>query len=240
MLALKSAESTSANAVPWPILSQGTSRGSSDPLYCISTVREYEPKKPIYFEGDDADRVFEVIEGVVKLYKLTPDGRCQVTGFLYPGQLFGLENDGCYVQTAEAVTAAKLCQYPRTRFERVTDEHPSVRSRLLAIMSSELVAAQDQLLLLGRKSATEKLASFLIRLSEDADQRGHNPEKIYIPMTRNEIGDYLGLTTETVSRIFGRLRDHGVVQASGSKHIAILDLDRLTDIAESEDPYGAF
>jgi CRP/FNR family transcriptional regulator len=217
MLALKSAESTPANAVPWPTLGQSTSQGSSDPLYCISRVQEYYPKKQIHFEGDDADHVFEVIEGLVKLYKLTPDGRCQVTGFLYPGQLFGLAYDGCYVHTAEAITAAKICQYPRARFESITDEHP-----------------------VGRKSATEKLASFLLRLSEDAEQRGQDPEKIYIPMSRNEIGDYLGLTTETVSRILGRLKDHGVVEAFGSKHIVILDLDRLTDLAESEEPYGAF
>lgn len=240
MLALKFAESTPANDVPWPTLGQSTSQGSSDPLYCISRVQEYYPKKQIHFEGDDADHVFEVIEGLVKLYKLTPDGRCQVTGFLYPGQLFGLAYDGCYVHTAEAITAAKICQYPRARFESITDEHPAVRSRLLAIMSNELVAAQDRMLLLGRKSATEKLASFLLRLSEDAEQRGQDPEKIYIPMSRNEIGDYLGLTTETVSRILGRLKDHGVVEAFGSKHIVILDLDRLTKLAESEEPYGAF
>lgn len=240
MLELTSAETNSANTAPWPTLGQSTSRGTSNPLYCISAVQDYGQKHPIYFEGDDAEQVFEVVEGVVKLYKLTPGGRCQVTGFLYPGQLFGLEYDGCYVQTAETVGAAKICQYPRAGFERITDEHPAVRSRLLAIMSHELVAAQDQMLLLGRKTATEKLASFLLRLSEAAEQRGQDPEKFYLPMNRSDIADYLGLTTETVSRLFSRLREQGVLDVPDFKHIAILDLDRLTDLAESDDLHGAF
>ena len=203
-------------------------------LYCVSSAQNHAAKHTIFFEGDSADNVFEIVKGVVKLYKMTFDGRCQVTGFLYPGQLLGLGHNGCYVQSAEALTPVELRRYPKAGFEATMDRHPELASRMLSEISSELVRAQDQMLLLGRKSAMERLCSFLLNLFDDAEQRGDSASKIYLPMSRGEIGDYLGLTCETVCRTIRRLKDLSVIDLPDARNVIVLDRDGLINLAESD------
>ena len=201
-------------------------------LFCISSIRTLPAKEVLYCQGDTSDHVYEVIEGVVKLYMLTADGRLQITGFAYPGQILALDAGSHHVTTAEAVTSAKLCQYPRAKFERVIDEHPQLARQLFAIVAQDLTAARSQMLLLGRKSATERLASFLLDLSERNVTRGENPNVIALPMSRGDIGDYLGLTIETVSRTMTRLRQLGVLDLGQHRSVVIRDKTRLSEIAE--------
>ena len=201
-------------------------------LFCISSIRSVPAKEVVFCQGDRSDYVYEVIEGVVKLYMLTADGRLLITGFAYPGQILALDAAARYVTTAEAVTPTKLCQYPRAKFERVIDEHPPLARQLFAIVAQDLSAARSQMLLLGRKSATERLASFLLHLSERNAKRGENPDLIALPMSRGDIGDYLGLTIETVSRTMTRLRQLGVLDLNQHRRVAIRDRARLSEIAE--------
>ena len=205
-------------------------------LFCISSIRTVPAKEVVYCQGDTSDHVYEVIEGVVKLYMLTADGRLQITGFAYPGQILALDADCHYATTAEAVTRAKLCQYPRAKFERVIDEHPRLARQLFAVVAQDLSVARSQMLLLGRKSATERLASFLLDLSEHNAARGEDPDLIALPMSRGDIGDYLGLTIETVSRTVTRFRQLGVLDLHQHRTVAIRDRDRLSEMAED----GAF
>ena len=224
MLALSTApdlNDTPAHLQDATTLSAGLTDRSLHDLFCITSRKEVAARQAIVWEGDPGNHVFEVVSGVVKLYKLTYDGRRQVTGFVYPGQLLGLVNDGRYIYTAEAVTDTVLVLYPRSKLDQVADRNPGLARRLLSLALGDLVAAQEQMLLLGRKSATEKIASFLLRLSEGRDARGENPHELFLPMTRTDIGDYLGLTTETVSRVINRLKDQGVIALSGHKVVEL-------------------
>ena len=168
------------------------------------------------------------------------DGRRQITGFLYPGQLVGLAIQDCYEYTAEAVTTVTLCRYPIAKLDAVLDELPGLARRLLKSASDELIAAQDQMLLLGRKSGIERLTSFLLRLSQFNEQKGKDPELVYLPMYRTDIADYLGLTTETVSRLFTKLKAMGVIVLRPNKFVRLCDLERLLDLSECEREQIAF
>ncbi|MFQ5973620.1 MAG: Crp/Fnr family transcriptional regulator [Alphaproteobacteria bacterium] len=206
-----------------------------DDLASLGHAKSYPAGATIYFEDDSPDHLFEVIDGVLKLYKLTPDGRRQVTGFVYPGQFLGLATLDGYVHTAEAVTAVTLRRYGRSQLARLADENPGVARRLLTLTLSDLVAAQDQMLLLGRKSAVEKLASFLLHLADQSETRGDGPDVIYLPMARTDIADFLGLTTETVSRILGRLKAAGVIRLLRTNQIKLVDFGRLIELAEADE-----
>lgn len=233
MLALSHTSSHTFEPTAASYSSANTDRDLGHKLYCVSSAQIHTAKHTIFFEGDSAENVFEIVEGVVKLYKMTFDGRCQVTGFLYPGQLFGLGHKGCYVQSAEALTPVELRRYPKAAFESTMDRHPELASRMLSEISSELVRAQDQMLLLGRKSAMERLCSFLLYLSEDSERRSESENEIYLPMSRGEIGDYLGLTCETVCRTIRRLKDLSVINLPDARNVVVLDRDGLIDLAES-------
>ncbi len=202
---------------------------------CITSLQAYRAKDVIFYQGDPCAHLFEVIEGVVKLYKLTPDGRRQVTGFLYPGQFLGLGWNDTYTQTAEAVTGAKLCRYSRDKLDQWLMLYPALGRRLLDATTNELMVAQDQMLLLGRKTATERMASFIMRLVErDEDEDGECGD-VYLPMIRSDVADYLGLTAETVSRILGRLRDSEIIDIPNHHYVRVLDRDRLEELAEGDE-----
>jgi len=166
----------------------------------------------LFDEGEPAEHVFNVTDGTLKIYKLLPDGRRQVTGFLFSGDFLGLASGEHYAYSAEAVTAARLCRFQRRRLDPFLRRHPEVERQLFDKASHELAEAQEQMLLLGRKTAKERIASFLLQLSRRAERRGLKGDPVALPMTRTDIADYLGLTTETVSRCFTRLKSEGTIQ----------------------------
>jgi len=200
-------------------------------LLPVSVVQVHRPGDVLFSEGDRADAVYEVLSGMVRLYKLLPDGRRQVTGFLTAGQLLGLAPEGACVFTADAVTEISVCCYQRPAFERLIDEVPGFARRLLAVTSHELRAAQDQMVLLGRKTAAEKLASFLLLMG--VRQPGC-PDEIDVPMTRGDIADYLGLTVETVSRTLTRLRQDGLITLPTSARVLVRDRKALESLAAGD------
>jgi CRP/FNR family transcriptional regulator len=196
------------------------------------------PRQILFQEGDDADNVYNILSGVLKLYKLLPDGRRQITGFVYAGDFLGIASIGTHSYSAEAVSEISLCRFPRAKLYRLFDRYPALQSRLLGIATDELTAAQDQMLLLGRKTAAEKLASFLLSLVRRMAPRGSSKEAadlavaVPVPMTRNDIADYLGLTVETVSRTLSRLKRAGDIAITDAHHITIVRPESLRDIAE--------
>lgn len=231
MLALRTHETAQLRKDHASGFAEGLQAGSMDELFLASVRRSAAARETIVCEGDNNDNVFEVVTGVVKLYKLTPDGRRQVTGFVYPGQLFGLSHNGNYVYAAEAVTPVTMFLYPRAKLDQLAARLPSLAQRLLSLATRELIAAQDQMLLLGRKTATEKIASFLVRQAAEESSRGGDGTTIFLPMTRADIGDYLGLTTETVSRVLNAFKNHGVIAFRRQKIVAIIDHALLIDLA---------
>jgi CRP/FNR family transcriptional regulator, anaerobic regulatory protein len=186
----------------------------------------------LFAEGDPADMLYNVTSGTIKLYKLLPDGRRQITGFMLPGDFIGLAVHDCYAYSAESVTQANLCRFPRRRLEALLEEFPKMQRRLFSMASSELATAQDQMLLLGRKTAKEKIASFLLTLSKRAKRRGYKENPIHLPMSRADIADYLGLTTETVSRTFTQLKTSRAVTLLEGGKVQIGNMDILHDLAE--------
>jgi CRP/FNR family transcriptional regulator len=190
----------------------------------------------IFHEGDDADSVYEIVKGMVKLYKLLPDGRRQITGFVSAGDLMGLAHEDSFIHTSEAVTEVVLFRIPKTRFDRFIDEVPGLARSLLRAAQDELHFAHDQLLLLGRKTAIERISSFLLRMAERFGEELEGPwTTIPVPMRRCDIADYLGLTIETVSRGLSRLKKEGVIKDINGGRTMVVDQDKLLDLSACDE-----
>jgi CRP/FNR family transcriptional regulator len=168
-----------------------------------------------------------VLEGVLRLYKLLPDGRRQIVGFALPGDFLGLSVDGRYGISADAVGPATVCRFVKTSFSRFAEHKPKLLRRINEFVIRDLAGAQEQMVLLGRRSAEEKVAILLIKWRERLAQIGPLAAITPLPMSRQDIADYLGLTIETVSRTFTKLERDGVIEiVSGGI--------RLTDAARAE------
>jgi CRP/FNR family transcriptional regulator, anaerobic regulatory protein len=182
-------------------------------------------------EGDPADCFFNITAGTAKLYKLLADGRRQITGFVGVGHFLGLAVSDTYAFSAEAIEPVRLCRFSRPKLRHLLDHFPLMEKRLLEVAANELVAAQEQMLLLGRKTARERLASFLLAQSSQGMPCGHSRSLFKLPMTRADVSDYLGLTIETVSRSLTRLRNEGMIDVFGTDML-ILDRAALASLAD--------
>lgn len=201
-------------------------------LASIMTQQQLAEGRTIFNEADPAEYVFNVTSGAVKVYKLLPDGRRQITGFLFPGDFLGLTHNEVYAYTAEALAPVTICRFSRRRLEALLDEFPTLERRLLGMASHELAAAQDQMLLLGRKTARERLISFLLNLSRAQERHGRPDNPVDLPMGRADIADYLGLTIETVSRTVTQLKKGGLIQLMDGGAVRLVKSEALQSEAE--------
>lgn len=208
---------------------------SAGRLPSVGSLYFKAPGETLFTEGEEADSIYEVVRGLLRLYKLLPDGRRQITRFLAPGDMVGLAPAEIYAFTAEAVTKVALRRHKRAAFERLIDEEPGFARSVLRQTSDELCAAQEQILLLGRKCAAEKVASFLLLI---ADRQGSEAEEVEVPMTRSDIADYLGLTIETVSRTLTKLKQDELIALPSPGRILILDREQLESLAAGEGAAG--
>jgi CRP/FNR family transcriptional regulator len=179
-------------------------------------------------EGDPASHLFNITSGSVRVYKLMADGRRQIVGFLYTGDFLGLATGDSYAFSAEALEPVTACRFRKSEYRKLLQEQPTLESALLERASHELAAAQDQMLLLGRKTALERFASFLL----DTARRQRRTQTVELSMTRAEIADYLGLTTETVSRVTSKLKTSGMIRLVSLSEIALLKPAALAEIAD--------
>nr|WP_313521279.1 helix-turn-helix domain-containing protein [Brevundimonas diminuta] len=201
-------------------------------MACASESVAAQPGQALFHEGDPNPYVFNVVDGAVKLYRLLPDGRRQITGFLFQGDFLGLGGRGASSFTAEALTPLNACRFRRGDFDQLLNALPALEHRLVALAGDELMAAQEQIVLLGRKTARERLASFLTRLSERQVQLGGAVGHVHLPMTRLDIADYLGLTIETVSRVFTQFKTSGLIQLLPGNDVALPDPAALKALGE--------
>lgn len=190
----------------------------------------YKRREPIIFEGDRADFFYEVCSGVLRISKNLADGRRQITGFLYPGDVLGFALAGAYIYGAEAIKPARLCRLPQGALRNLAERSPSLRTHLFTIASNELAMAQEHLLLVGRKSAREKVASFLTMLARRSLSANFERSVVELPMSRSDISDYLGLSIESVSRAFTSLQREGLIKIVPSR-ITLLQPDQLKQMA---------
>jgi CRP/FNR family transcriptional regulator len=195
-------------------------------LEALAEDVHFAAKETITLQGEAAASVYNVVEGTVRLYKLLPDGRRQIVGFLLPGDFMGLALSDHYAFSADAVEPVAACRFSRGAFTTLTEEKPHLLRRLHGAAVHELALAQDHMVLLGRRTAEEKIATFLIGLRDRRRRLGGSAVTIPLPMTRSDIADYLGLTIETVSRTISKLaRIKAILVVPDG--IRLLDLGRL-------------
>lgn len=171
----------------------------------LAQYGRYGPKEALFSEDDPADTVYSLTEGVARLYKLLPDGRRQIIGFALPGDFLGMAPSDRYSFSADAVSSLNVCKLVKTTFLRFIETRPRMLIRMNEFATRELRLAQDQLLLLGRRSADEKVAAFLVGWRERMARLESVSRTVSLPMGRQDIADFLGLTIETVSRTFTKL-----------------------------------
>jgi CRP/FNR family transcriptional regulator len=199
-------------------------------------LERVKPGTPVFWQGDQASAVFEIVEGVLRTFKILADGRRVITGFLYPGDIVGVSLRDRYLYSAEAVVPAKLRRFARARFEDEIEHRPELRPQLFARLCDEMAAAQDQMVLLACKSAEERVASFLLSVARRTRHRpAGNSAVIEIPMTRLDMADYLGLTIETVSRTMTKLTARAVIAPAGRHTVALRNMEQLASLAGDDD-----
>jgi CRP/FNR family nitrogen fixation transcriptional regulator len=222
-------------------ISTSTSIGRKAPLPCsandpfgtltghaglVATEFSYRKDEEIYGEDEQAEYVYQVIRGAVRTYKLLSDGRRQIGAFHLPGDVFGLEAGVTHRLAAEAILDTTLRLVKRKSLEQAAQNDVRVARDLWSITSCELQHAENHMLLLGRKTAMERVATFLLEM----DRRIARTGMIALPMCRRDIGDYLGLTLETVSRALSELQQQGVLGLSGARQIVLRNRERLADL----------
>lgn len=203
------------------------------PLQAVSSQLRFARNQTIFNEGDDACCSYKIVEGGVRLCKVRPDGRRQIAEFLLAGDIFGFENGCAHSMTAEALCDAVVMRYPRHHVERLSEELPGVRHKLMALLRQELSAAQHHLVMLGRQTAKERVASFVLVLAErhDAD----DGDMLDLPMGRQDIADYLGLTVETVCRALTEMKREHLIAIPNRRQVAVRDLGALRAVAEGSE-----
>lgn len=207
-------------------------------LETMKSYRTFSAGDVILWRGEPLEHVASVVEGVANLSKTLEDGRIQMVGLLLPSDFIGRPGRTHVDFDVTATTDVTLCQFQRAPFEKLIEETPHVAQRLMEMALDELDAARDWMILLGRKTAREKIATFLDLLTRRAEL-DHPTGRVTldIAMTRDQIANFLGLTLETVSRQLNALKKDGVISFTGRKNIDVVDLIALRD-ATGDDADG--
>ena len=204
---------------------------SLDERIARAPIRSVEAKEHVFTQGDQRSHLYRVEAGAICLYKVLPDGRRQVFGFAYPGDVLGLGSSGAHKLNAQATRLSRLRCLPWRSVERAARQNPALGITLWELFAQELTCAHNLLLTIGQRTAMERVAAFLVELSRRNARRGEDARLIVLPMTRTDIGDLLALTIETVSRILSQLRRHKIIDLEQSSRVRIRDIDALMRLA---------
>jgi CRP/FNR family transcriptional regulator, nitrogen fixation regulation protein len=207
--------------------------GATDPFAAVTghaglvaSEFTYHKDEEIYGEDEPAEYVYQVITGAVRSYKLLSDGRRQIGAFHLPGDVFGLESGTAHRLATEAIIDTTVRLVKRKSLEQAAGVDVQIAQKLWTITAGELRHAEDHMLLLGRKTAMERVATFLLEMDRKLAVAG----MMALPMCRRDIGDYLGLTLETVSRALSQLHAQGVLGFSGARQIVLRNRQRLRNM----------
>ncbi|MCT7941779.1 electron transport transcriptional regulator EtrA [Shewanella holmiensis] len=189
-----------------------------------------ERKKPvqkgdqIFKSGDNLRALYAIRSGTIKSYTITEQGDEQITGFHLAGDVIGF--DGIHSQMhqsfAQALETSMVCEIPYDTLDELSGSMPKLRQQIMRLMSNEIMIDQEMILLLSKKNAEERLAAFIYNLANRFGERGFSPKEFRLTMTRGDIGNYLGLTVETISRLLGRFQKSDFIEVNG-KYISIID-----------------
>jgi len=194
----------------------------------VYTRKRVKRGENIYRAGDDFSSLYAIRSGFFKSNVILEDGRDQVTGFHMPGEIMGMDGISTdrHACNGTALEDGEVCVIPFARLEDVAHQVRSLQHQFHKVMSREIVRDQGVMMLLGSMRAEERIAAFLLNLSQRFVARGYSPSEFHLRMTREEIGSYLGLKLETVSRIFSKFQEDGLISVQ-QKHIRILHVDGL-------------
>jgi CRP/FNR family transcriptional regulator len=212
--------------------------GGDTDLSALDTIvksrRVYKRGEYLYRAGEPLRSIYAIRYGSIKTYVLTSDGRIQITGFHVTGEVLGLSAMATsrYNCEARALESASLCEVPIDHLNELCERIPAVRPQMLRLMSQEIQHNQELMLLLGKKNAEERLATFLLGMSRRFGKRSFSPTQFNLSMSRGDIGNYLGLAEETVCRVFTRFQEEGLISTE-RRQIELLDVDRLNAIARA-------
>ena len=209
-------------------------------LDAVKYYRAYEAGQTIVAEGERTASLGSLVHGVVALHKTLEDGRRQMVGLLFPSDFIGRPLHPIAHYDAVAVTEVRMCLFHRSQFEKILSESQRLEHRLLEMTLDELDAAREWMLLLGRKTARERVASFLMILAERQGKLLKRPAEnglvVPIPLTREAIAEFLGLTIETVSRRFTAIRKDGYIELPDRRSFVLRDVRALRRMAGDDDP----
>ncbi|GGG81107.1 transcriptional activator protein FnrL [Salipiger pallidus] len=210
----------------------------------IKYYRKYEAGQTVIWSGDRMDFVGSVVSGIASLTQTMEDGRTQMVGLLLPSDFVGRPGRATAAYDVVATTDIVMCCFRKAPFEEMMVRTPHIAQRLLEMTLDELDAAREWMLVLGRKTAREKIASLLSIIARRDASVNARPDKSEIvfdlPLTREAMADYLGLTLETVSRQISALRKDGVIALEGKRHVTVPDMTRLLEEAGDDADGGVF
>jgi len=193
----------------------------------------FQPGQHLFRPGDRSRALFALRSGALMSYCITSDGEEQVLGFTLPGELTGMDglSGEAYTSASVALETSSICELPIHKLEGLCNDLPGLHRQLMCVMGREITNDQHMLMLLGKRTAEERLASFLLSLSTRYHQRGLSATEFNLPMSRQDIGNYLGLAIETVSRLFANFQEKKMVQVN-RRRVVITDLDRIKGMVE--------
>ena len=199
----------------------------------IKRLPPLQPGQHLYRAGDAGHSLFAVRSGCLKSYCTTEDGEEQVLGFTLPGELVGLDglNNGRYASNSIVLETTSVCGLPYDQLETLCQDLPSLHRQVMRIVGKEISSYHQMLMLLGKRSAEERLASFLVSLSSRYKVRGLSATEFNLPMSRQDIGNYLGLAIETVSRLFAHFQEAQLLTVR-RRQIVLKDLEKLQGMVE--------
>ncbi len=203
----------------------------------IKSYRTYAAGQPIVWRGDELDFLSSVVSGIATLTKTLEDGRTQMVGLLLPSDFIGRPGRREVEYDVTAVTDVTLCSFEYSGFEKMVFSTPHLSQRLMEMALDELDAARDWMVLLGRKTAREKLATFIQMIAERSQVDAKNEMRLALPLTREEIASFLGLTLETVSRQMNALKKEQIIEFEDRRHFVVRDMAALLD-ATGDDADG--
>jgi len=192
----------------------------------------------VFREGDPAGKIFTLIDGFAKLTRLLPDGKQQVVGFRFAGDVIGYTTLPRYPFDAELLTDSRICRLERGQLDTLLRRFPKLERRMLDLCVQELTATQEQLVTVGRRTAEARVAAFLISLVEASRRRNERQAVLEMPMTRADIADFLGLTLETVSRSLTAFRKRGWIREPVHHRVELLNPAALSGLAEGTSDAG--
>lgn len=201
----------------------------------VQRGRPLQKGQALYSGGDTFKSVYALRSGAIKTSTMSKDGEQQITGFYLPGEILGLDGlaTNLHTNTAEALETAAVCEIPFNQLENLSTQLPNLQRRFFQLMSKEISQEQQLITLLSKKNSDERIAALLMSISTRNHHRGLSSKDFHLPMSRSDIGNYLGLTIETVSRVMTRLHKQNVITLD-KKHVIIQDIDKLRGIASNE------